>query len=312
MIWEKHYLKRLADEVRKQECSTSLITGTALPDRISKLETERKYFIDTLASPASGLSISREYSRIGAMIKKIPPINIKNYTILYDYLTDSHLLEKNIKIENKKFTRVTQINCAFYGASLQSIYMKNVFFPSLTSHYGAFYSSGGTTAYFENVSAPIMTSLEQFIRDNNNLISVIFKDCNFPSVTSIGSAFYNDSNLTTINFSGVPGDKIIDLTYAFRYCSKLTNISNFLINLGKGYTQATTNYSKYRLEITATTLTHDSMMDIINNVYDLNLTYNVSGGGTLRTQNLNFGSTNLAKLTTEEKAIATTKGWTLS
>jgi hypothetical protein len=63
---------------------------------------------------------------------------------------------------------------------------------------------------------------------------------------------------------------------------------------------------------TCTALTHDSLINVINGLYDLNLTYDVANGGTLYTQTLNLGSTNKAKLTAEEIAIATAKGWTVS
>ena len=53
-------------------------------------------------------------------------------------------------------------------------------------------------------------------------------------------------------------------------------------------------------------------MKIINGLYDLNITYNVAGGGTLYTQTLQLGTHNSNKLTAEEKAIATAKGWTLA
>ena len=59
-------------------------------------------------------------------------------------------------------------------------------------------------------------------------------------------------------------------------------------------------------------------MDVINKIYDLNITYGVydeegnPGTGTLYTQDLILGETNLAKLTPEEIAIATNKGWTVS
>ena len=46
---------------------------------------------------------------------------------------------------------------------------------------------------------------------------------------------------------------------------------------------------------------HDSLMSIINNLATVTTT-----------QTLTLGSTNLAKLSSEEKAIATNKGWTLA
>ena len=98
----------------------------------------------------------------------------------------------------------------------------------------------------------------------------------------------------------------------FNGCTKLENIGGFL-NLGKAYTYTGNGYNFYKLNLSkATLLTHDSLMNIINNLYDLNLSYNVANGGTLYTQNIVLGSTNLAKLTAEEIAIATNKGWTVS
>lgn len=55
-----------------------------------------------------------------------------------------------------------------------------------------------------------------------------------------------------------------------------------------------------------TKLTHDSLMSAINALYDY------ASEGTTGTFKLILGSTNLAKLTDAEKAIATQKGWTLA
>lgn len=53
-------------------------------------------------------------------------------------------------------------------------------------------------------------------------------------------------------------------------------------------------------------LTHDSLMSAINALYDY------ASEGSTKTYKLVLGSTNLAKLTDAEKAIATQRGWTLA
>lgn len=53
-----------------------------------------------------------------------------------------------------------------------------------------------------------------------------------------------------------------------------------------------------------TKLTHDSLMSIINALYNYS--------GTSTTKTLTLGTTNLEKLTDAEKAIATQKGWSLA
>lgn len=54
----------------------------------------------------------------------------------------------------------------------------------------------------------------------------------------------------------------------------------------------------------STNLTHASLMSIINALKDFS--------GTTETRSITFGATNLAKLTDEEIAMATEKGWTLA
>lgn len=77
---------------------------------------------------------------------------------------------------------------------------------------------------------------------------------------------------------------------AFNHCLALENIefvpNTIPISIGFSYSK---------------NLTHDSLMSII---------YGLAVVET--TQTLTLGTTNLAKLTTEEKAIATEKGWTLA
>ena len=55
-----------------------------------------------------------------------------------------------------------------------------------------------------------------------------------------------------------------------------------------------------------TQLDHSSLLVIINGLYDY-----VTAGNT-RTRYIKLGNVNLAKLSDEEKAIATNKGWTIA
>ena len=78
-------------------------------------------------------------------------------------------------------------------------------------------------------------------------------------------------------------------------------------DVGKAYsTTAPANTNRYRIMFqNYILLPHDSLMNVINNLYDI-----ATKG--CNAQQLLLGSTNLAKLTAEEVAIATNKGWTVS
>lgn len=125
------------------------------------------------------------------------------------------------------------------------------------------------------------------------------------------ATFYNCSKLETLDLGGMDASKLTNITSMFEACSSLKNLI-FFNNYGQGFTSTTNNYFMYRVDLSDTDLTHDSLMDVINKLYDLNLTYNVSSGGTLYTQSLILGSKLLAKLTADEIAIATNKGWAVS
>jgi hypothetical protein len=98
----------------------------------------------------------------------------------------------------------------------------------------------------------------------------------------------------------------LSIRATFHGCISLENFGG-LLNLGQAYdTTQSANYSNYTFGLSScTVLTHDSLMNVINGLYDI-----ATKG--CNTQSLVLGSTNLAKLTSEEIAIATNKGWTVS
>jgi surface protein len=105
----------------------------------------------------------------------------------------------------------------------------------------------------------------------------------------MGSTFSGCKKLASLDLSNWDVSKVTSVSSAFYNCTELTDFK------APKNINATFDFSK------CPNLTHDSLMSIINN-----LTTRTS------TKKLTLGATNLAKLTNEEKAIATNKGWTLA
>lgn len=165
------------------------------------------------------------------------------------------------------------------------------------------------------------------------------------TITNIGSKFYKDKKL--VYFPSVDTSNIKQLTSAFYQCinlkvvgklnlSNATSLSNLfymctnlkyfdiqgsnlvnVTNIGSAFannSSLTTVKFGYNLKPTVDftptpKLTLESLLSIIDGLYDF------TGNGETPTSsqgNLKLGSDNLAKLTDEQKAIATSKGWTLS
>ena len=163
-----------------------------------------------------------------------------------------------------------------------------------------------------NLNTSDVTDMSYMFQSCSKMINLNLSKFDTSSVKDISHMFRGCSQLIELNLSSFDMSKVITISSMFYSCSNLTTLNSFK-NLGKSYTSKSNNYSSYKLDLSyCTNLTHDSLMSVINNLYDLNLTYNVANGGTLYRQSLVLGSTNLAKLTDEEIAIATNKGWNVS
>ena len=124
------------------------------------------------------------------------------------------------------------------------------------------------------------------------------------NVTDMSNMFGYQNHLVTV--PQLNASKVTDIQSIFMYCRGLKNLGGF-VNLGEAFptTSAVGNY-KHTLALNfSSEVTHDSLMNIINNLYDI-----ATKG--CKSQYLQLGSTNQAKLTAEEIAIATSKGWTVS
>ena len=146
------------------------------------------------------------------------------------------------------------------------------------------------------------TNMQQLFYDCRKLKEI--PALNTSNVTNVSEMFMACSNITTIpqlDFSSV--NNVSDI---FGYTSSVTNLGGFL-NLGNAYDpNKSANYRYYTLDLSnQSRITHDSLMNVINNLYD------IANKG-VKPQQLVLGSTNLAKLTAEEIQIATDKGFEIS
>lgn len=124
-------------------------------------------------------------------------------------------------------------------------------------------------------------------------------DCNYDmsKVTDIEGMFTNSTIISfTRNNGPLDFSSVTNATDAFKGCTNLTTLAGF-------------TGLKASLSLSDCPLTVESINNVINEMYDFtrNGVTPSSGQGTLT-----LGTTNLAKLSDEEKAVATSKGWTLA
>lgn len=246
-----------------------------------------------LKSPA----LTRQINRIGYAATDIRTsiankgITVPNNAKIEDYadLIDSIAIDvTTTKFAYSTFTTLPQLILDFDWSNV--INMRRMFY----------YCQNLTTVPTLNtVNVTTMESAFYFCQSLANVSTL-----NTTNVTRTDYMFGYCSNLTTI--PSLNASSLININNMFEHCSALTTLGA-LTNLGQAYlTSQSANYSNYKLDLSpCTSLTHDSLMNVINGLYDI-----ATAG--CNTQQLVLGSTNLAKLSAEEIAIATNKGWSVS
>lgn len=178
-------------------------------------------------------------------------------------------------------SKVTNMDYMFFYSSVQSIPLIDT--SNVTNMKAMFLYSRITTIPALNTSKVI--SMEAMFR-GSGLMSMPVIDTS--KVTTM-SEMFRDSKMTTIPALNV------------------SNVTNFNYIFGFGYQQLKlTEIHMYGMkssfDISGSTLyTRDALVEILNNLATVT-----------SSRTLAMGSTNLAKLTEDDIAIATTKGWTLS
>ena len=260
----------------------------------------------------------------------------------YGYLFSGSKLT-SLDLSNLDVSSVEDMNNMFYNCrNITSINFGDNFDTSnVTNMQYMFYGCNKlTTLDLNNLDTQNVKDMQYMFYYCYNLTSIDLSNFDTSNATNMSNMFRNCNALTTLDVSNLDTQNVKDMQYMFGYCSKLTtlDVSNFdtsnvtnmsgifydcpLTSLdlsswdvGKVTSVSNAFYNCKALTDfkapkninaafnfnTCTNLTHDSLMSIINNLATVT-----------RTTKLTLGTTNLAKLTNEEKAIATNKGWTLA
>ena len=180
-------------------------------------------------------------------------------------------------------------------------------------------TSKATNMYSMFRSCTWLESVPLFETSNVTDMGYMFYECgrikSVPSfdtskVTNMSYMFQNCSSLTSVPFFDT--SNVTDISNMFAYCPKLTSVPSFDTSKVTNMSSMFSGCSKLEtihminigtnLNISASTLfTREALLEIIGNLKTVT-----------STKRLTMGSTNLAKLTEEDKAIATNKGWTLA
>lgn len=180
-------------------------------------------------------------------------------------------------------------------------------------------TSNVTNMYGMFSSCSALTTIPQLNTSKVNNMNNIFGGCSSlesiplldtSNVTSMSGMFYNCGSLTTI--PQLNTSNVTDMYQMFWHCNNLQTIPAFdctnVTNMNNTFASCSSLKSilmtgmKVSFDISASTLfERTDLLIILNNLATVTTT-----------QTLKMGATNLAKLTDEDKAIATNKGWTLA
>ena len=222
----------------------------------------------------------------------------------------------SLDVSNWDTSNATNMNGVFENCSkLTSLDVSNWNTSSVNNMSSIFKGCSGITSLdLSNWDTSNVTSMGNMFHNCSELTSLDVSNFDTSKVTNIASMFDGCSKLTSIDMSGWDVTSLTWAVYLFYGCSSLQTIDltgwsttcSMDNNVFNGCGNLTSlkwgpNWKSSTGLDACNKLTTESLKDLLANLAT------VTDGQTLR-----LGSTNLAKLTDSEKAIATNKGWTLS
>lgn len=235
---------------------------------------------------------------------------ITNNTYLYGFICNCKGLKTiNLpKLKSISTQNTANIFCTNY--SLENLILPNLAEININGSNKADTKFGNSNYSLHNIDLSSLKTINyvDFLKDCNNL-----KIVNLPMVNTIQCTtvlcdayslnYLNIPQLTTFIVNSC-GEHAYSL-YNFKFYNMLSafRVTNLFKNASSiKYIELITNWN-WSLNVANTDLTHECIIDMFNKLKDL------TGENSLT---LTIGATNLAKVTDEEKLIATNKNWILA
>lgn len=302
-----NFLTDVAEAIRSKTGETGEILASEFDSKINNIQTgggDIGEYLGNVVYPAA----SSEYPAWIQIVKKVP------FVITFDGSNAIGLFARYPNISLPQVNAAQRVNNISYMFSYSRL--TNIDLDDLGENFNTenvnsianlcYYCSDLATLKLGNrFNNGNLTNIEYMCYRCSNLTTIVFgENFNTENVSSMSNAFSYCSKLTTI--PKLTANKTISVYNMVDRDTELENLGG-LENLGQAYlTTQSANYSNYRLNLSyCNKLTHDSLMNVINNLYDI-----ATKG--CKAQSLQLGATNTAKLTEAEIAIATSKGWTVS
>ena len=225
-------------------------------------------------------------------------------------------VNKDLTFETDLQEPLTNANAMFQGMSyLETLDLNGLDTSQVTNMSNMFSQSN----YLKDIKLSSfdtsqVTNMSSMFSNNYNLASLDLSNFDTSKVTNMSSMFLGTWNLTSLDLSNFDTSNVADMHYMFDYNSELIDLyMNFNVRLNKDFTDIffgcnkLTNVvgkfegTKLDLDLQYSPLTAQSAMVFINGLATVT-----------EKRTLALSATTYDSLTTEQIAIATSKGWTVT
>ena len=221
-------------------------------------------------------------------------IDVSNVTSFYSAFSYNKTIE-NVNVSNWNTSKVTSMRAVFYICdNLKSVSCENWRLDDCTSMYAMFDSCAALKNFDPSRwNTSKVTNMEWVFVRCASLTTLDLSKWDTSQVTIMDNLFNNCTSLTSLDISGWNTSKVNSMRNMLYNCHSLETLKceNLIlpnIELGNIWLEHSTK------------LTVDSIVGLLNALPQSDKGYSFQ-----------IGSVNIAKLSDEQKAIATDKGWTL-